>query len=167
MGLAPPRTVVGAQPSAPEGRCVHPWARAYLFALRASGAGQHPPTTGTPFPSRRSRLSSRWRTLAPACPRAEPSEPGEGGECVPLRVECISGAPGLLSTRFDAVVENLALTLPASQNPVFAYHWLFSVQLRGQWWLFPGQRSGEGAGEIRGFWLAFQQICLGWFKALY
>ena len=45
--VKPPSTVVGAQPSAPEGRCVHPWARACLFALRA---GQHPPHPGHSLP---------------------------------------------------------------------------------------------------------------------
>lgn len=62
-------------------------------------------------------------------------------ECVPLGAEYILWGVRAL-TRLDVVVENLPLALPASQNPVFAYQWFFSVRLRGQWLLFPGQLWG-------------------------
>lgn len=59
------------------------------------------------------------------------------------------------------------LTFLPLKGIVFAYHWFFSVELCGQWLLcFQASFGGEGAGEIRGIWLAFQ-ICLDWFKAVY
>lgn len=128
-----------------------PGARAYLRSV--------PRAPGTP-----GTLPSPEAVLAPPLPgvpslhlasnpRAEPLERGKN-VCRSVR-NAFVGRPGSL-TRSDAAVENLALTLPASQNPVFAYHWFFSVWLCGQWLLFPGQLLGEGAGEIRGIWLAFQ-----------
>ena len=65
------------------------------------------------------------------------------------------------------MVENPAPNLPAPKNRCFRLPLVpFCSALRSVAAGFPGQFRGEGAGEIRGIWMAFH-ICLDSFKAVY